>query len=82
MLKHYECLARRMGLMPKNHQDTSISLHPLSFEDAIKALAKSPKREGSQAEESGSTTEAAPKPSKDPLPARTSPESPMAHPIP
>ena len=46
--------------MPGKHPDTSISLHHLSFEDAIEALAKQPKRVDSQAEASGSTTEDAP----------------------
>ena len=46
--------------MAKKHQDTSISLHPLSFEDAIEAVVKSSKHEGSQAEGSDSTIEAAP----------------------
>jgi len=31
------------------HEDTSISLRPLSFEEAIKELAKAPKQKGSQA---------------------------------
>lgn len=42
------------------HKDTSISLHPLTFEEAIAALAQPPKHEDSQAEESGSTTETRP----------------------
>jgi len=49
--------------MPKKerqHEDTSVSLHPLSFEEAIAKLAKAPKNKSSQAEESGSTTERAP----------------------
>ena len=44
----------------RSHEDTSVSLHPLSFEDAIAALANSPKQTDSQAEGSGSTKEAAP----------------------
>jgi hypothetical protein len=36
--------------MANKHEDTSVSLHPLSFEQAIKKLAQ-PKREGSQAAE-------------------------------
>ena len=35
-------------------------MHPLSFEEAIEALAKQPKREDSQAEGSGSTTKDGP----------------------
>jgi len=46
--------------MGKKHQDTKISLHPLSFEEAIEALAQTPKHEDSEAEESGNTTEHAP----------------------
>ena len=40
--------------------DTRVSLHPLGFADAIKALVRSPKREDSQAEESGKTKSDAP----------------------
>ena len=47
-------------LMPQKHRDTSVSLHPLRFDDAIKALAQPPKHEDSEAGESGSSTEAAP----------------------
>ena len=32
------------GLVSKKHQDTSTSLHPLSFEEVIAALANSPKQ--------------------------------------
>ena len=46
--------------MAKNHQDTSTSLHPLSFEEAIRELTTPPKHEDSQAEESDSTKEACP----------------------
>ena len=42
------------------HEDTSISLQPLSFEEAIKTLAQSPKHEDSPAEASGNTKEPAP----------------------
>ncbi len=42
------------------HEDTSISLHPLSFEEAIKKLSQTPKRVDSQAEESDNTKEDAP----------------------
>ncbi len=42
--------------MGKKHQDTKISLHPLSVEEAIEVLAQTPKREDSEAEESGNTT--------------------------
>jgi len=41
----------------RKKKDTSVSLHPLSFEEAIEALAKTPKREGSEAEGSYSTSE-------------------------
>ena len=47
-----------MPLKPKAHRkDTSVSLHPLPFEEAIGRLAsvKPIKRMGSQAEESGRT---------------------------
>lgn len=60
MVKHYQCSPRSEELMPKKHEDTSISLHPLSFEDAIEALAKSPTNEDSPPEASDSTTEPVP----------------------
>lgn len=41
----------------KKHDDTSISLHPLPFEEAIKELAQTPKHGDSEVEESGNTTE-------------------------
>ena len=44
--------------MPKKHQDTTISLHPLSFEQAIDTLANSPRQTDSQAEGSDNTKEA------------------------
>ena len=50
----------------RKHEDTSVSLHPLSFDEAIRKLAKAPKRGGSQAEGSGSTKSPADRP-----PART-----------
>ena len=34
----------------RQHRDTTVSLHPLSFEQAITALANTPKHEGSEAE--------------------------------
>lgn len=42
------------------HKDTSLSLAPLTFDEAISVLAKSPKHEDSQAEASGNTKEACP----------------------
>ncbi len=40
--------------MPKrSHKDTSVSLYPLTFEEAIWELAHAPKREDSQAAGSG-----------------------------
>ena len=44
----------------KRHEDTSISLHPLSFEEAMKELARTPKQKDSEAEEFGNTTEDVP----------------------
>lgn len=44
------------------HEDTTISLHPLSFEKAIETLAQSPKHKGSQVEESCNTKEDGPEP--------------------
>ena len=46
--------------MPRMHRDMSISFHPLSFDEAIKALAQTPACEGSEAEEFGSSREAVP----------------------
>ena len=43
----------------RKHEDTSVSLD-LTFEEAIARLVHAPKREGSQAEESGSTKAADP----------------------
>ena len=59
------------------HHDTSISLHPLTFEGAIAALAHTPKHEDSQAEESDSTKERAPEsaPSKRRTAPRRKPSS-------
>ena len=48
--------------MPKKQSDTTISLHPLSFEEAIEALSQVPKHEDSEVEESDSTTSPAPEP--------------------
>ena len=42
------------------HSDTSISLHPMSFEEAIARLAIPPKRADSEAEMSDSTIADAP----------------------
>ena len=44
----------------KKHEDTTISLQPLTFEEAIKELAKTPKRGDPQAGETGNTNEVAP----------------------
>lgn len=49
--------------MPKKrkHQDTRLSLHPMSFEDAVRALVQDePKHEGSPAEASRKTRSTAP----------------------
>ncbi len=53
-------LGRDDTLMGKKHQDTKISLHPLSFEEAIEALSQNSKHDDSQVEESGNTKEHAP----------------------
>lgn len=50
--------------MTKKHEDTTISLHPLSFEEAIKELATPTRHEDSQTEVSGNTKEVAPAPGK------------------
>ncbi len=42
------------------HKDTSVSLHPLSFDEAIEALAQTPKHGDSGAEGSGNTKEHVP----------------------
>ena len=47
------------GLVAKKHEDTTISLHPLSFKEAIAGLVNAPRQTDSQAEESDSTKEAA-----------------------
>ena len=44
----------------KKHEDTKVSLHPLSFEEAIQALSHSPKRKDSEAVGSDNTKEHAP----------------------
>ncbi len=41
--------------MTKIHRDTKVPLHPLTFEEAIRELAQTPKREDSEAEESDNT---------------------------
>ena len=38
---------------PRKHDDTTVSLHPLTFEEAIRELANSPKHKDSKAEWSG-----------------------------
>ena len=48
----------------KKHDDTSISLRPLSFEEAIRTLANTPKQTDSEKEASGSTTTDAPPPDR------------------
>ena len=49
----------------RSHEDTAVSLHPLTFDEAIAKLAQS-KRGDSQAEESGSTT----KPARESAPSK------------
>ena len=44
----------------KKHEDTSVSLHPLSFEEAIHELVNAPKQKDSQAEASDKTKSDAP----------------------
>ncbi len=44
----------------RRHQDTSISLHPLPFDEAIKELANTPMHVDTEAEESGKVTQADP----------------------
>ena len=44
----------------REHKDTTISLHPLSFDKAIKELSQTTKHGDSEAEESGNTTKHAP----------------------
>lgn len=46
-------------LTSKKHQDTNISLNPISFEEAITELARTPKYKESEVKESGNTTEQA-----------------------
>ena len=50
--------------MPRNRRraDTSVSLHPHSFDEAVEALARAEpvRREDLRAEESGNTSEPAP----------------------
>ena len=45
---------------PRKREETAVSLHPLSFEEAIRELVKPPKRKDSEVGESGNTTEPAP----------------------
>ena len=67
-----------MVAMPKKHRDTTISLHPMSFEEAIAKLADLPRRSHSEAEGSGSTTETAPE--TETSEPRTAPrQSPPSH---
>ena len=42
-------------VMAKKYEDTTITLKPLTFEEAIRELAKTPKHKDSQAEESDNT---------------------------
>lgn len=56
--------------MPKKHRDTTILLHPLSLEEAIKTLAHSSKQTDSQADEFCHITE--PDPEFEPLKRRAS----------
>lgn len=44
----------------KKHKDTTISLHPLSFGEAIEKLSQTSKSKDSRVEESGNTKEHAP----------------------
>ena len=44
--------------MSKKHQDTKISLHPLTFDEAITKLVQTPKPDDSQDEKAGNTKEA------------------------
>ena len=49
-----------MAQKSAKHEDTTMSLHPLNFEEAIAALAHAPKHTDSQPVESGSTKERGP----------------------
>ena len=49
-----------MACEKHGHEDTTVSLRPLSFEEAMKELSSIPKREGPQHQELGNTTEDAP----------------------
>jgi hypothetical protein len=44
----------------RKHKDTSVSLQPLTFGEAIAALAQAPKHEDSGAKQSGNTRARAP----------------------
>ena len=46
----------------KEHKDTTTSLHPLSFDEAIRELAKPIKPKDSKTEASDNTKEASPEP--------------------
>lgn len=49
-----------MARNKQKHEDTSVSLWPLTFEESIAMLAQAPKQTDSPAEESDKTTEHAP----------------------
>ena len=42
----------------KRHSDTTISLHPLSFDEAITKIVQTPKPDDSQAEKADNTNKA------------------------
>ena len=48
--------------MNKKHQDTKISLHPLTFDEAITKLVQTPIPDDSQDEKADNTKEDAPEP--------------------
>ena len=48
------------GIMTKQRKDTSVSLQPLTFDEAIRELVKTPKRKDSEVGESGNSKEAVP----------------------
>ena len=48
--------------MSKKHKDTTISLHPLSFDEAITQLVQTPKQNDSQTEKADNTNKADPEP--------------------
>jgi hypothetical protein len=49
-----------MASRKKKHKDTTITLKPLTFEEVIRELARTPKQKDSQAEEFDNTKEASP----------------------